>query len=195
MPTLRYVVVDVFTDTPLAGNQLAVFTDARELDGELMQALALEIGFSETTFVLPAEEGGHARVRIFNPAHEMAFAGHPILGTAWVLAQPLQRSVIELETGMGSSRSRSSATSPVRSSFGRMQQPVPTVTRARRDGRALRRAGRGGIGAPRRAVRQRSDAHHRDARERGRRSRRSRPTQSAIARFERHGCELHLRRR
>ena len=127
MPTLRYVVVDVFTDTPLTGNQLAVFTDARELDGELMQALALEVGFSETTFVLPAEEGGHARVRIFNPRHEMAFAGHPILGTAWVLAQPLQRSVIELETGSGLipveiERDESGALV-----FGRMQQPVPIV--------------------------------------------------------------------
>ena len=82
MPTLRYVVVDVFTDTALAGNQLAVFTDARELDTDLMQALALEIGFSETTFVLPAEAGGQARIRIFNPRKEMSFAGHPVLGTA-----------------------------------------------------------------------------------------------------------------
>ena len=127
MPTLRYVVVDVFTDTALAGNQLAVFTDAREIDSERMQALALEIGFSETTFVLPAEVGGHARIRIFNPRHEMAFAGHPILGTAWVLAQPLQRGVIELETGMGIvpvelDRDESGAIA-----FGRMTQPVPTI--------------------------------------------------------------------
>jgi hypothetical protein len=55
VPTYRYVVVDVFTDTPLTGNQLAVFTDARGLDTETMQRLALEIGFSETVFVLPAE--------------------------------------------------------------------------------------------------------------------------------------------
>ena len=127
MPTLRYVVVDVFTDAALAGNQLAVFTDAREADAELMQALTREIGFSETTFLVPAEAGGHARVRIFNPRHEMAFAGHPILGTAWVLAQPLQRGVIELETGMGIvpvefDRDESGALV-----FGRMQQPVPTI--------------------------------------------------------------------
>ena len=127
MPTLRYVVVDVFTDAALAGNQLAVFTDAREADPELMQALTREIGFSETTFLVPAEAGGHARVRIFNPRHEMAFAGHPILGTAWVLAQPLQRGVIELETGMGIvpvefDRDESGALV-----FGRMQQPVPTI--------------------------------------------------------------------
>ena len=127
MPTLRYVVVDVFTDAALAGNQLAVFTDAREADPELMQALTREIGFSEATFLVPAEAGGHARVRIFNPRHEMAFAGHPILGTAWVLAQPLQRGVIELETGMGIvpvefDRDESGALV-----FGRMQQPVPTI--------------------------------------------------------------------
>ena len=127
MPTLRYVVVDVFTDTALAGNQLAVFTDAREIGSELMQALALEIGFSETTFVLPADAGGQARIRIFNPRHEMSFAGHPVLGTAWVLAQPLQRGVIELETGVGIvpvelDRDESGALV-----FGRMEQPVPTV--------------------------------------------------------------------
>jgi trans-2,3-dihydro-3-hydroxyanthranilate isomerase len=127
VPTLRYVVVDVFTDAALAGNQLAVFTDAREADAELMQALTREIGFSETTFLLPAEAGGHARVRIFNPREEMAFAGHPILGSAWVLAQPLQRSVLELETGMGIvpvefDRDESGALV-----FGRMQQPVPTI--------------------------------------------------------------------
>ena len=127
VPTLRYVVVDVFTDAALAGNQLAVFTDARDANAELMQALTREIGFSETTFLVPAEAGGHARVRIFNPRHEMAFAGHPILGTAWVLAQPLQRRVIELETGMGIvpvefDRDESGALV-----FGRMQQPVPAI--------------------------------------------------------------------
>jgi predicted PhzF superfamily epimerase YddE/YHI9 len=73
--TLRYVVVDVFTDRPLAGNPLAVFTDARGIDADTMQALAREIGFSETAFVLPAEEGDTARVRIFTPAAELPFAG------------------------------------------------------------------------------------------------------------------------
>ena len=128
MPTLRYVVVDVFTDTPLAGNQLAVFSDAREIDAETMQALALEIGFSETTFVLPPESSGQARIRIFNPLAEMPFAGHPVLGTAWVLAAPLQRGVIELETGMGIvpvELDRDEAGALV---FGRMLQPVPTVS-------------------------------------------------------------------
>ena len=127
MPTLRYVVVDVFTDTALAGNQLAVFTDARELDSATMQALALEIGYSETTFVLPAEQGGTAQIRIFTPFVELPFAGHPVLGTAWVLGQPLERSLIELETGMGMvpvelDRDESGALA-----FGRMTQPVPRI--------------------------------------------------------------------
>jgi len=127
VPTLRYVVADVFTDRALAGNQLAVFTDARGLDDETMQALALEIGFSETTFVLPAERGGTIRVRIFTPVTELPFAGHPVLGTAWVLGAPLQRGVVELETGSGVvpvelERDESGAIV-----FGRMAQPIPTV--------------------------------------------------------------------
>jgi trans-2,3-dihydro-3-hydroxyanthranilate isomerase len=127
VPTLRYVVVDVFTDTALAGNQLAVFTDARDVEPVLMQALAKETGYSETTFVLPAEQGGTVRVRIFTPEVELPLAGHPILGTAWVLAQPLQRAVLELETGMGTvpvelDRDESGAIV-----FGRMTQPVPTI--------------------------------------------------------------------
>jgi trans-2,3-dihydro-3-hydroxyanthranilate isomerase len=127
VPTLRYVVVDVFTDTALAGNQLAVFTDAREIDPDLMQALALEIGYSETTFVLPPEDGGTVRVRIFTPTSEMRFAGHPVLGTAWVLVQSLQRGVVDLETGAGIvpveiDRDESGALV-----FGRMTQPVPIV--------------------------------------------------------------------
>ena len=122
----RYVVVDVFTDRPLEGNQLGVFTDARDLDSETMQALALELGFSETTFLLPPEQGGTARVRIFTPRSELPFAGHPIIGTAWVLGAPLQRGVIELETGVGIvpvELDRDEAGAIV---FGRMEQPVPT---------------------------------------------------------------------
>jgi trans-2,3-dihydro-3-hydroxyanthranilate isomerase len=125
--TLRFVIVDVFTDRALAGNQLAVFTDGRGIDSETMQALAREIGFSETAFVLPAENDGTVRIRIFTPATELPFAGHPILGTAWVLAPPLEGAVIELETGRGIvpveiERDESGALA-----FGRMVQPVPTV--------------------------------------------------------------------
>ena len=127
MTGLRYVVVDVFTDRPLAGNQLAVFTDARELDDDTMQALAREIGFSETTFVLPPVSGGHARVRIFNPRHEMPFAGHPILGTAFVLGTPLQLGVIALETGAGVIQLELERDESGRLVFGRMEQPIPAV--------------------------------------------------------------------
>ena len=89
MPTLRYVVADVFTDRPLTGNQLAVFTDGRGVDDETMRALARELKFSETVFVGPPSEGGHARIRIFTPTSELPFAGHPVLGSAFVLAGPL----------------------------------------------------------------------------------------------------------
>jgi trans-2,3-dihydro-3-hydroxyanthranilate isomerase len=123
----RYVVVDVFTDRPLEGNQLGVFTDARELDSETMQALAVELGFSETTFVLPAEQGGTARVRIFTPRSELPFAGHPIIGTAWVLGAPLQRGIIELETGVGIIQVELDRDESGAIVFGRMEQPVPTI--------------------------------------------------------------------
>jgi trans-2,3-dihydro-3-hydroxyanthranilate isomerase len=125
--TLRYVVVDVFTDLPLAGNQLAVFTDARDLDAETMQALALEIGFSETVFVLPAEGDGDVRIRIFTPSVELPFAGHPILGTAFVLGAPLQRGVIALETGRGVIPVELERDGRGAIVFGRMTQPVPSV--------------------------------------------------------------------
>ena len=124
MTTLRYVVTDVFTDRPLTGNQLAVFTDGRDLDDKTMQDLAREMNYSETVFVLPPEAGGHARIRIFTPANELPFAGHPVLGSAFVLAAPLQLGEIRLETGSGVvpvALEREGA----RIVFGRMQQPIP----------------------------------------------------------------------
>jgi trans-2,3-dihydro-3-hydroxyanthranilate isomerase len=124
--TFRYVVADVFTDTPLAGNQLAVFTDARAIPEELLQPLAKEMNFSETVFVLPAERGGHARIRIFTPALEMRFAGHPTLGSAFVLGGPLQLDEIRLETQAGIIPVRLERENG-RIVFGRMDQPVPTI--------------------------------------------------------------------
>jgi trans-2,3-dihydro-3-hydroxyanthranilate isomerase len=97
----RYVFADVFTDVPFAGNQVAVFTDAREIPEERLQPLAREINFSETVFVYPAAGDGHARIRIFTPALELPFAGHPVLGTAFVLGGPLQLEELWLETGAG----------------------------------------------------------------------------------------------
>ncbi len=127
MPSLRYVVADVFTDRPLEGNQLAVFTDARGIDEETMQALALEIGFSETTFVLPPEHGGTVRIRIFTPKSELPFAGHPCLGTAWVLASSLQRGVVELETMSGIVPVELERDESGKIVFGWMSQPLPSV--------------------------------------------------------------------
>jgi trans-2,3-dihydro-3-hydroxyanthranilate isomerase len=84
----RYVVVDVFTREPLAGNSLAVFPVAAGLDEITMQKIAKEINLAETAFVLPASRKDcAARVRIFSPARELAFAGHPTVGTAFVLLQ------------------------------------------------------------------------------------------------------------
>ena len=99
--TFRYVFADVFTDVPFAGNQLAVFTDARGIPEEQLQPLAREINFSETVFVYPPTGDGHARIRIFTPALELPFAGHPVLGTAFVLGGPLQLDELWLETGAG----------------------------------------------------------------------------------------------
>jgi trans-2,3-dihydro-3-hydroxyanthranilate isomerase len=123
--TFRYVIADVFTDVPLAGNQVAVFTDAREIPEERLQPLAREINYSETVFVYPAAGDGHARIRIFTPNNELPFAGHPILGTAFVLAQPLQLEDIHLETGRGLVPVRLDRDGP-RVAFGWMRQPEPT---------------------------------------------------------------------
>ena len=124
MRVFRYVVADVFTDTPLAGNPVAVLTDARGLEDDEMQRLARETNLSETVFVLPKEGDGHARIRIFTPGIELPFAGHPTLGTAFVLGAPLQLIEIRLETKAGVvpvTLEREGA----RIVFGRMLQPVP----------------------------------------------------------------------
>lgn len=126
MNTARFTLIDVFTDTPLAGNQLAVFTDARAMSDEQMQAYTRELGFSECVFVLPPREGGHVRVRIFTPECEVPFAGHPVLGAAFVVGMPLQLTLIKIETER--------AVVPVllqregaKIVFGTMSQPVPSV--------------------------------------------------------------------
>jgi len=88
MPKYHFIQADVFTDKAFGGNQLAVFTDARGLTAEQMQTLTREMNYSESTFVLPPEmPGTDKRVRIFSPAIEMPVAGHPTVGTAFVLAQ------------------------------------------------------------------------------------------------------------
>ena len=82
----RYFLCDVFTDRRFGGNQLAVLPEAEGLSDQQMQQIAREFNFSESTFVLPAEQGHTRRVRIFTPTLEVPFAGHPNIGTAFVLA-------------------------------------------------------------------------------------------------------------
>jgi trans-2,3-dihydro-3-hydroxyanthranilate isomerase len=122
----RYVVADVFTDTPLEGNQVAVFTDARELPEDKLQQIARELYLSETVFVYKPEDEGHARIRIFTPTTELPFAGHPTLGTAFVLSGPLSLEEIRLETLRGIVPVRLEREEG-RIVFGRMAQPLPTV--------------------------------------------------------------------
>jgi len=127
MKSFRYVIVDVFSKRPLAGNQLAVFTNAEPIPEHLLQPLAKEIGFSETVFCYPAEAEGHVRIRIFTPASELPFAGHPTLGTAFVLAAPMQLGSIGLETGSGLVTVELERGGSGRILFGRMSQPLPRV--------------------------------------------------------------------
>ncbi len=87
MAQYDFVTLDVFTNERFGGNPLAVLPDARGLNDGQMQKIAREFNLSETTFVLPAENGGDASVRIFTPARELPFAGHPTIGTAIVLAE------------------------------------------------------------------------------------------------------------
>jgi len=119
-----FYVCDVFTPTPLQGNQLGVFTDGRAFRPAEMQRLARELNFAETVFLFPPHHQADARMRIFTPRAELPFAGHPVLGTAFVVAAALGADRVLLETGAG--------VVPValqreagRLSFGWMQQQVP----------------------------------------------------------------------
>lgn len=96
-----YVVADVFTDVPLEGNPTAVFTNASGLSAERMQRIAHEMHLSESVFVLPAENDGDVRVRIFTPVNELPFAGHPTLGTAVVLGETHEANELRMETARG----------------------------------------------------------------------------------------------
>ena len=109
MKEYRFIQVDVFTNTAFGGNPLAVFPEAEGLTTEEMQFLAREMNLSETTFVLPAQApGGDFKVRIFTPVTELPFAGHPVVGTHWVLAhlglvslrEPVTRVRFELGVGV-----------------------------------------------------------------------------------------------
>ena len=108
MRKYRFLHVDVFTEVRFGGNQLAVLVDGQSLSTEEMQKIALEMNFSETTFILPTESAeANWKVRIFTPRSEIPFAGHPTLGTAYVLAQEGMvelkepKTTINLEMGVG----------------------------------------------------------------------------------------------
>ena len=129
MTARAYTIVDVFTDTPLQGNPVAIFTDGSGLGDELMQQTARELNLSETVFVLPASpgSGADAAVRIFTPGNELPFAGHPVLGTAFVLAESSPEAArITLETGAGlvpiAVRRENG-----RVVYGEMDQPIPSA--------------------------------------------------------------------
>jgi trans-2,3-dihydro-3-hydroxyanthranilate isomerase len=136
----RYVLLDVFSDAPLQGNQLAVFTAANALAPGTMQPLARELNLSETVFVLAAEQGGDARVRIFTPTAELAFAGHPVLGTAVAVGfeRGLQR--VTLETGAGAV-AVAVRREGQRLAFGTMRQPIPSWRPYERAAELLRALG------------------------------------------------------
>jgi trans-2,3-dihydro-3-hydroxyanthranilate isomerase len=97
----RFYVCDVFTSAPLEGNQLGVFTDGRPFSPAEMQRLARELNFAETVFLFPARDNGDVRMRIFTPRTELPFAGHPVLGTAFVVGTALGADDVRLETGAG----------------------------------------------------------------------------------------------
>ncbi len=146
----RYLVLDVFTAVALAGNPLAVVTDARDLQPQQMQRIARELNLSETVFILAAEGAGDVRIRIFTPAVELPFAGHPVLGSAIVIGSALGRERVVLETvsgevpvelaaapagsgpgaGAGAAERAGEAAAGDRDAaapFGCMRQPVPSI--------------------------------------------------------------------
>jgi trans-2,3-dihydro-3-hydroxyanthranilate isomerase len=140
MPTLRYLHLDVFTSTPFEGNQLAVFPEPQGLDTALMQTIAREMNFSESTFIFPPERGGGVRMRIFTPGSELPIAGHPTIGSTFALAHEnvIRRGVQEFVFELGA------GPTPVSLEWGHeglafvwMTQPLPTFGAIVEDRRAL----------------------------------------------------------
>jgi trans-2,3-dihydro-3-hydroxyanthranilate isomerase len=121
-----FLIVDVFTDRPLAGNQLAVFTEGENVADDLMQSLALEVGFAETVFLFPQATPGTARIRIFMPSREIPFAGHPVLGTAVAIGLRDHLDSVVLTTGRGEV-ALSISRHDERHGSGTMTQPLPAV--------------------------------------------------------------------
>jgi trans-2,3-dihydro-3-hydroxyanthranilate isomerase len=141
----QFVIADVFTDEQFGGNQLAVFTDGSGLDATTMQNIAREMNYSETTFLLPPEHGGDYRVRIFTPASELPFAGHPLVGSAYVIVyvgmkqktEPLTSVTLEAGVGPIHVEVRTEGGRPGRTT---MTQPLPVVRGSYSNVAALARA-------------------------------------------------------
>ena len=133
MTEKEFYIVDVFTDKRFGGNQLAVFRDGTGLDTKTMQTIANEINYSETTFLLPPEKGGDFRVRIFTPAIELPFAGHPLVGTGFIIVaekpkEITDHSIVKMETGVGEIQvSVSNINEEEKFGIAVMTQPVPKV--------------------------------------------------------------------
>src|SRR5580658_1861110 len=125
-PLHHYFVCDVFAAAPLEGNQLAVFLDGRGFTDEEMQTVTREMNLAETVFLLPPRTGGHAAVRIFTPRTELPFAGHPVLGTGFLVAMALELDEVVLETGGGHVPLVFDRGPGGELVYGRMQQPIPS---------------------------------------------------------------------
>ena len=97
----QYYLLDVFTSTPLSGNQLAVFPDASDIDPALFQSIAKEFNLSETVFLFPSKSGENPSMRIFTPGKELPTAGHPTIGTAYILAKESRQSSMVLKQKIG----------------------------------------------------------------------------------------------
>jgi trans-2,3-dihydro-3-hydroxyanthranilate isomerase len=139
-PEHPYTVLDVFTAVPLSGNPLAVFTEGESVPSRLMLATARELHLSETVFVLPGDDEADATVRIFTPHAELPFAGHPVLGTAFVVGAAKDLATVRLRTGAGIvpvvlNREHGEIV------YGEMEQPLPTVREFEREQELLRALG------------------------------------------------------
>lgn len=132
MRNRSFVIADVFTEQRFGGNQLAVFTDGEGLDTATMQNIAREMNYSETTFLLSPTEDGDFHVRIFTPAQELSFAGHPLVGTGHVIVADRMKewtgglTTVTLETGVGPIRV-TVQTENERAGHTTMTQPLPQV--------------------------------------------------------------------
>jgi len=132
----EFLIADVFTDTPLEGNQLGIFLDGRGLSHDMMLKATREMNFAETVFFLPPDDPkADAHVRIFTPGGELPFAGHPTLGSAWVLAgllgkqslgkQGPGKQLVTLRTGVGLIPVELDRDDGGEVTFGWMSQPIP----------------------------------------------------------------------